>query len=451
MKRLAVIGGGISGVAAAWAAHDAARRSGAAIEVVLLERDAEVGGKARSVVRDGWLVEAGPSGFLSGRPEMERLIDAAGLRAEVVFAGPAAKRRFVHRGGATLEVPRHPVGFLRSPLLTTRGKLRLLGEPLVSRHAGGEESVWAFSARRLGHVFADRLIDPMMLGIFGGSARNLSLDAAFPWARGLERQHRSMILAMIASRGRLRRELKSFRGGMQRLPLALAERGGFQVRRHVAAHSITRDDARWQVRTGDGEPVEADALVLAGEPWASAELLAPHDNALGGELRAISCPPLSVVALGYSPAAATRVPRGFGVLLARGEGFRMLGNVWETRVYPERCPVGHVLVKAMFGGSLDVAAGALNESELLSLTRAEIERLYGITDDPVFAQVVRWPRAIPQYELGHLERVERIERAVATLPNVWITGSALRGAGFANAAADGVRTGEAAARDLVQA
>lgn len=452
MKRVVVVGGGISGLAAAWTAQRTARLHGADIEVVVLEREAEVGGKARTISRDGWLLEAGPSGFLSGRPEMERLVDAAGLRDVVVSARPAADRRFVHRGGATREIARHPMGFLQSRLLTARGRLRMLAEPLVQRHRGGEESVWAFSARRFGREFADGLIDPMMLGIFAGNARDVSLDAAFPWVRALEREHRSLILAMFARRGRTGRALTSFRDGMQRLPRALAERGGFRVRCKAVVRAVTRANEQWRVwLDGGGDPLDADALVLAGEPWAMAELLAPHDDALGAELRAIRCPPVSVVALGYAPPAAVRVPLGFGVLLARGEGFRMLGNLWETHLYPERSPEGHVLVKAMFGGSADAAAGTLDEPALLSLAHAEVNRLYGIADDPVFAHVVRWPHAIPQYEMGHLDRVARIERAVAALPNAWITGFGLRGVAFADAASGGIRTGEAVARGLIQA
>lgn len=441
--QLVVVGGGISGLAAAWTAA----RYG--YDVVVLEREREVGGKARSIARDGWLVEGGPSGYLAGRPEMERLVDDAGLRAEVVTAGAAAKKRFVRVAGATREIVPHPIRFLQSGILTPLGAARVLMEPFVPRHHGGEETVWGFAARRLGREFADRLMMPMTLGVFAGDARALSLDAAFPRMRALEQEHGSLIRGMIARRGGMGGKLSSFRGGMQRLPRVLAERGGFEVRRSSEVRGVERTGDSWSIWiNGPGEPLVADAIVFAGEPWATADLLAPHDAVFGADLRAINCPPVSVVALGYAPPAASRVPQGFGVLISRGEGFRMLGNLWETRIYPERGPEECVMVRAMFGGSVDEGVGGLAEDALVALTRDEVERLYGISDAPVFEHVVRWPRAIPQYEMGHLARVGRIEQAAAAMPKVWITGNGLRGVSFADAASDGVRTGEAAVRAL---
>lgn len=443
MPRVVVVGAGISGLAAAWAAS----RANAGLNVMVLERASDVGGKARSIARDGWLVEGGPSGFIRGRPEMERLIDGAAVRGQVVTARAPAKRRFVLRDGVMREIVPHPVRFLRSGLLTARGAARMLAEPFVPRHRGGEESVWAFAARRLGREFADRLIQPMTLGVFGGDAQRLSVDAAFPRMRGMEREHGSLLAALLKRRGRVGGELTSFQGGMQQLPRALAAAGGFDVRRNAQVSAFTRAGDQWAVwMQGSGEPLMADVVVLAGEPWAMADLLAPHDGTLAAELRAIRCPPVSVVALGYAPGAAVRVPEGFGVLVARGAGYRMLGNLWDTHIFPERGPAGHLLVRAIFGGSVDDGIDALERDALLSVARAEVGRLYGIDEDPVFSEAVRWPHAIPQYELGHGERVVRIDRAIGALPNVWITGNGLRGVSFADAAGDGVRTGEALAR-----
>ncbi|HEV2291276.1 MAG TPA: protoporphyrinogen oxidase [Gemmatimonadales bacterium] len=446
MRRIVVIGGGISGLAAAWSAQRVGGH-----EVLVLERAPQVGGKARSISQDGWLVEGGPSGYLGGRPELERLIDDVGLSGERVPANAASARRFLFRAGRMRRLIANPVGLLTEGVLGPGGVARMLAEPFIPRRRdGADESVWNFAARRLGSDVADRMILPMALGIFAGDARRLSLAAAFPRMAALEREHGSLIRGMIARRkGPGPGGLSSFRLGMQQLPRTLAERGGFTVRCNASVIGLARAGARWLVAVaGDREPIPADGVILAGEPWSVAPLLVPHDERLAAELAAIPCPPVAVVALGYAPAAAARIPKGFGVLISRGEGFRMLGNLWEAQLYPGRGPAQHALVRTMYGGAVDPEAGALSEGELVALARTEVARLYGISDAPVLEQVVRWPRAIPQYEIGHPVRVMRIEAAVSALPGLAITGNGLRGVSFADAATDGLRTGEALARQL---
>lgn len=460
VRRVVVVGGGIAGLSAAWAASGRAAEVSGGLEVVLLERSGEVGGKARSLDGGGWLVEAGPGGFLDGRPELERVIAASGLADERLPADAAAARRFIYRAGRMREVAASPIKFARSGLLSASGMLRVLAEPLVpARRDGGDETVWAFAARRIGREAADHLILPMALGIFAGDARRLSLPAAFPRMAALERDYGSLIRALIARRGRTGTgRLTSFREGLQALPRALARRGGFVVRCGAEVRALVRPAASGEetratwgvVLAGEREPLAAGAVVLAGEPFAMAALLRPHDPRAAADLDAIPCPAVTVAALGYEAAAAAVVPRGFGVLIARGEGFRALGNLWESYLYPGRSPEGHVLIRAMYGGAVDPEAGALPEDEVLALARTEVARLYGIADAPRFARVVRWPRAIPQYELGHLERVARIEGAVAALPGLAIAGNGLHGIAFGDAAASGVRAGERVVERLVR-
>lgn len=457
VPRLVVVGGGISGLAAAWAARRLADQRGVPLDVVVLERNAEVGGKARSIEQDGWLVEAGPSGFLGGRPAMERLVAEAGLSADAIPAGVASRRRFIYRAGRMREIVPNPVALVRHGLLSVRGLGRMLVEPFVrARRDGGDESVWDFAERRLGREVADRMVRPMALGIFAGDARRLSLGAAFPRMAALEREHGSIIRGMIAKKGRISSgALTSFRHGMQSLPLALARSGNFSVRcnSHVEAlrrAAGTHTEASWEVVVaGDAEPIPADGVILAGEPWAMAALVRPLDDTAATELAAIPCPPIAVVALGFAPAAASRIPAGFGVLIARDEGFRMLGNLWESHLYPGRGPDGHILVRAMLGGAVDPGIGALPDEAVLQLARDEVARLYGITDLPVFTRVERVERAIPQYEAGHRDRVARIEQALARFPNLDATGFGLRGVAFADAASDGIQVGERVAARLL--
>lgn len=445
MPRLVVVGAGISGLAAAWSAHATAARAGVALDVLVLESSDQVGGKARTITRDGWIVEAGPSGFLGGRAELDALISASGLTGDVIAANANAKRRFVYRAGKLRELKPSPVGLAFSGIMSVGGMLRLAMEPFIARsESKKDESVWAFAERRFGSEAADRLMAPATLGVFAGDARKLSVESGFPKFRELEREHGSLIRAMFARRGQSRANgLTSLRNGMQSLPLKLAESGGFTVRCNATVHAITRAGDRWNVAVdGDTAPLEADAVIIATEPWAAAPLVRPLDAAAGDALKAIPCPHVTVAALGYDASARARIPDGFGVLISRGEGVRMLGNLWETSIYPGRGPTGGILVRAILGGAVDLDIGSLDNSELLALVRAEVAQLYGLNAEPVFSEVVRIDGAIPQYEIGHARRVATIANAFETLPGLGITGFGLRGVAFPDAAADGVRTGE---------
>ena len=323
--------------------------------------------------------------------------------------------------------------------------LRLALEPFVARsESKKDESVWAFAERRFGTEAADRLMAPATLGVFAGDAHKLSVASGFPKFRELEREHGSLIRGIFARRGRGRAGgLTSFREGMQSLPHALAERGGFQVRCNALVKVIDRTATGWAVTVdGDSAPIVADAVIIATEPWAAAPLVHHLDAAAGDALKAIPCPHVTVVALGYDSSARERIPDGFGVLISRGEGIRMLGNLWETSIYPGRGPSGGILVRALLGGAIDQEIGSLDDAEVLALAKGEIARLYGLAAEPVFSEVIRIDGAIPQYEIGHARRVAAVEHAAAAIPGLGITGYGLRGVAFGDAAADGMRTGE---------
>lgn len=460
-RRLVVIGGGISGLAAATAAAECAVAAGQPLEVVLLEREPAVGGKARSFRAAGWLVECGPTGYLDEDAVVEELAGRAGLGDEAVEATEAAKLRYLVLDGRLRRVPSGPVGLARSGLLGPGGLLRLAVEPFVpARRGEGEESVWSFAARRIGRQAADRLIAPMVLGVFAGDARRLSVEAAFPRLVRLEREHGSLLRGLLAGRrqGTVRggpsgpaAPLRSFRSGLEALPAALAASGRFSVRTGVEVRAVARFPSGGLEVRGPGPELHADAVVLATEPWAIASLLELELPSAAALLRQIACPPVTVVALGYSEEEAARVPFGFGALVRPGEGFRILGCLWDTHLFPGRAPGRCVLVRSLLGGAVDPSVAAFSEEEVVALVRRDLERLLGIRSAPIFRHVVAWPRAIPQYEIGHLQRAAAIESAVAAAPGIFLAGNGLRGISFARAAAAGVRAGREAARFVLRA
>ncbi|MEE2778703.1 MAG: protoporphyrinogen oxidase [Acidobacteriota bacterium] len=444
--RLVVIGGGVSGLTAAWVAA----RADPALEVLVLERGSVVGGKARTF-RDGdWRVECGPTGFLAPDENIERLLSETGLDASVVSADEAAAHRFVVRGGRVREVSPHPIKFLGSGILGPLGAARALAEPFVGRRKGdGDESVWHFASRRVGRQAADRLAAPMVLGVFAGDARRLSLAAAFPRLAELETDHGSLVRGVLA-RGREVRagarartppgKLTSLSEGMGALCEALGE-GPFELRRGRPVDVIQPCGGGYSVRVA-GDDISADAVVLACEAFAAGNLVEAFAPSLAGELSAISYPPVSVVGLGFEGSAWAGVPHGFGVLVPRGEGLRTLGFLWESHIFPGRSPRQCHLLRAMVGGAVDPEATSLSDEELVALVRSEAQALLAIEEEPVFRHVHRWERAIPQYEVGHPGRVGRIEAELNRLPGLFMAGNSLRGIAFGKAVAAGITAAE---------
>lgn len=453
MKRIVVIGGGISGTAAAWTASRQARERDDGVEVVLLERERFVGGKALSVSEDDWMFETGPLGYLNNEPIVDQLVDEVGMRDEALVAGSAQSRRFVYLDGRPREVRSHPLGFLTSGLVSPKALVRAAREPWVPRKKGDEdESVWDFAARRLGREFADRLIHPMTLGIFAGDAKRLSLAAAFPLMAELERDHGSLFRAQFArARARRRGELPprrstlcSFRDGMQSLPRALAERGVFETRTSMAVATLHRDtEGGWRVVVEGGETIPADSVILACEGWRAASILEDASPKLARELSDVSFPPVYVVALGYTAEARDVVPEGFGVLIPRDSGFRSLGMTLDGYLFPRRSK-SQLLIRVLLGGAFDPEISALDAEDVIAVAESEVSRLYGLSMPPTFRRARLWPKAIPQYELGHGARVSRIEFELARTPGLFLAGNTLYGPSFGKAAARGVACAAAA-------
>ncbi|MDF1801018.1 MAG: protoporphyrinogen oxidase [Planctomycetota bacterium] len=489
--RIVIVGAGIAGLAAARAASDTARAEGRLVEILVIEREAVVGGKAQTLVSDGWRLEAGPTGYLDSEPAMDPLVKAAGLTK--LAADDAAARRFLVREGQLKEIQAHPVKFFTSGVLSPIALARLATEPFwprikteagvpgygsgietadgVDTSAMRDESVWDFARRRLGRQAADRLIAPMVLGVFAGDAKRTSLPAAFPRMAELEAEYGSLVKAMFALKKRKGAasggpagpsgKLTSFARGLDQLPRGLAERGeargDFTVRCGIEVREVGHDGDCWRLLVAPRglatEELHADSVVLAGESFSAAELVSDVAPELASELASIATPPVAVVGLGYGPAALAAVPKGFGALIERGQNIRILGVLWDTHLFPGRSPDGTLLMRCMVGGATDTESGSLTDDELIEITKLDLARLFSLSGpdaEPVFTEVVRWPRAIPQYELGHLARVARIRHGLAQLsaerPGLFLAGNYLDGVAFAKAAKSGLAAGQAAVR-----
>jgi protoporphyrinogen/coproporphyrinogen III oxidase len=426
--RVVIVGGGISGLAAA---HFLGIRGH---DVTLVDASERPGGLLRSEPRDGFLCETGPQAILDGPEETRALIEAAGLGPRVLPARETARRRFVYVRGALRTLPTSPPALLTSNLLTTGAKLRLAREPFVPRRAdgAGEESVLAFAERRFGAEVARNVVAPAVIGIYAGDAAALSVGSALPRLAAMEREHGSLLRAAraLGRRAGPGRSL-SFPGGLEELPRALAARLG--DRRLVArAGAIERMTGGFRVHLDDRPALECAHVVLATPGAESAALLAPLAPEATAALRAVPAASVAIACLGFRGAAADAPGMqldAYGFLVARGEGVRLLGCQYESSIFEQRAPAGAVLVRAILGGTFDPAIVDADDRAIVSQAIADLRRVAGLRREPDFTAVWRHRAAIPQYDLGHAERVRAADAALARLPGLHVLGHALRGVG----------------------
>jgi len=424
--RTVVVGGGISGLTLAWALR--ARGT----PVTLLEASERVGGQIRSWVEDGFVLEAGPNGILDRDGAVTRVADALGIGERLRPAAPAGDRRAVFVRGKVRFLPSKPPQLLGSDVLPWWAKLRLLLEPLSRRGPSGvDESLAHFGRRHFGRHVTETLLDAVQTGIYAGDSERLSVRAAFPRLHEMERSHRSLLLAAKAMRrGGQPPRLLSFEGGLETLPRALGRALGDTVRLGVQVRALEPAGDGWQVRwAGGGERFER--VILAVPPRTSAELLRPLDASVATALEAIHTVPISVVHLGWRNGVEPGF-EGFGVLVPARERRRVLGVIFVSAAYPFRAPPGGTLLTVLVGGAHGTRFAELPDAELVTAVREELDSMLGIRSSPDLVHIVRWPRAIPQYEVGHHGRMDAITTALRHHPRLMLAGSAYRGPGVAD-------------------
>jgi protoporphyrinogen/coproporphyrinogen III oxidase len=417
-QRIVIVGGGISGLSIA---HALCSRPDPA-DVTVLEAAPVAGGPIRSERRSGFLCEWGPHGFLDDAPATLALCARLGLDRRLLRARDEAAVRFVVRDGRLRELPSKPLAFLASDVLSLFGRLRVLGEPFVARRIEGDESVRDFAVRRVGREAADVLVDALVTGIWAGDAGRLSLQSAFPALAAMERAYGGVFRGMRATRAP-RGRLTSFPNGLAELPSALASSLAPRVRLSAAASAIVRAGRGFHVETDGAGTHQADRVVVATPAWCAASLVASLDPELARFVSGIESVPVAVVHLGFPRAGL----RGFGFLVPRHEHPRLLGVLLPSNIFPERAPEGSMLATAMIGGSRDPGAVELGDDALIDETIAGLASLAGVRVSPSFTLVMRHERAIPQYTLGHGERVAAIEARCRAIPGLTVAGNSYRG------------------------
>ena len=457
--RVLVVGGGVTGLAAAHRATELARERGVDLDLKLIEARERLGGTIATERTDGFLVESGPDSFLSEKPWALALCRRLGVENRLVRTDDRSRKIFVwFRGrlhalpdGFQLLAPTRLAPFATSSLFSWRGKARMALDLILPRGGGGDESLGAFVRRRLGPEALDRVAQPLVAGIYTADPEELSLAATMPRFLELERRERSVILGLRRAMARAPMPGTSgarwslfvtFADGMQTLVETLARRlpDSAVVLRQRAA-SLERQGDTWRLRSGEGVRFDADRVILAGESHGAARLARYVDPTLAVLLGDIEYAGAATVSLGYRRADVPHPLDGFGFVVPRSEGRRVLAATFSSVKYPGRAPDGHVLLRCFLGGAMDEAALAEDDAALVARARGELREALGIVAEPVLVRASRWPLSMPQYRVGHLARIETIERRASGIPGLYLAGGAYRGVGIA----DCVRSGEAAA------
>ncbi|MGQ0665403.1 MAG: protoporphyrinogen oxidase [Nitrospiraceae bacterium] len=475
-RTVVVVGGGISGLATAFALQEQAAAAGFAIRCIVLESGSSWGGKIVTRRVGDLVTEAGPDSFLSQKPAGIQLCAKLGLADQLINTNETGKKAFVLKGGRLHELPEGLVSFvpnqlgpfLRSGLLSWTGLMRMGLEVVVPRGpSGGDQSVAQFLRRRFGAQAYERVLEPLMAGIYAGDAEQMSLRATFPAFLDLEQRHGSVIRGMMAARkkapaipagGSRRTMFVSLKNGLSdlvtTLTTRLAEQGvEFRLGCRVDAVRVrSHQPGRWMydLILGDGSALSTDGLVLATPAYVSAELLRPLSPMAAGLLELIPYTSTATISLAYPAAAVAGAVEGFGFIVPRKEGRELIAATWTSLKWPYRAPADQVLLRCYAGGVGREEILQLDDGQLVSRVRAELSALCGIRAEPGYVEVNRWSKAMPQYTLGHLDRLTQLDAALRRYGGLVLTGAGYRGVGIPDCIREGAVTAGRILRDLTE-
>ena len=491
-KRVAVLGGGITGLAAAYTLA-CARRSGAPVEELLIEGRDRLGGVIRTERLEGFVIEAGPDSFLAEKPEAAALARELGLGDSLIGSNDKQRRTYIlHRGrlvplpdGLLFLVPTRLWPMVTTSLLPLSSKLALAAELFTTPPASipdSDESVASFVRRHFGDAMLENVADPLLAGVYGGDSGALSVRSVLPRFWEMERKHGSLTRTTLRAM-RQRRKARANSSGTEQpdsagtgtaprgaLPLFMTLKDGLEqltaklaqhldktrvhLGRRVAGIELAQGgpggaadkcSRRYEIFCEGGPAFDADAIILAMPTHECSRLLSPLHPTLGGLLGQIPYSSSMTVSLGYAEGTIGHLPPGFGYLVPRQENRRMLACTFVHRKFNHRAPEGKALLRCFLGGSRDPEALNLPDEEVVSLVREELKEILSFSFDPLFCRIHRWPASMAQYPVGHAERIRRIRSQLEDLPGIYLAGNAYSGIGIS----DCIRTGKAAAQNAM--
>jgi oxygen-dependent protoporphyrinogen oxidase len=464
--RIVVVGGGIAGLAAAHRLLEL-RQQSLDVEILLLEASSRLGGAIATERIGDFLLEGGPDSFVTEKPWALQLCERLGLTSRLLSTQPAYQKIYVVRKGRLeplpegffLLAPTRLWPFIQTPLFSWAGKLRIASELLRPRASPvADESLGSFVRRRFGAQALERVAQPLVGGIYASDPDKLSLRATMPRFLEMERKQRSVIYAMWSAQRRRRREAGSgarwslfvtMAGGVGELVDAIAQRlpeGCIRLHSRVQALHFDDQEKNWRIALNGGETIEAGAVILATPAYRTADILASITARAAGHLKQISYASTATVSLAYKRADFPEPPDSFGFVVPAIERRKIMACTFSSLKYPGRAPEGAVLLRAFVGGSLQPELLNNDDAALERNVRDEIANLLGVRAEPLVSRIWRHPNSMPQYHVGHEERIASIKDALRGFPTLALAGSAYSGVGIS----DCVRTGEEAAEAVIQ-
>ncbi len=444
MKKIVVAGGGLSGLSVAYALSGCAE-----FDITVLESSPRTGGKIWTDNAEGFVCEKGANGFLDNKPKTIELCGSLGI--EPLRSNENAKKRYIFSDGRLNALPESPPAFLKSDFISWPGKLRMLYE-LFAPKGPKDETVADFIIRRLGKEALEKLIDPMVSGVYAGDPYKMSIKSCFPRIKEFEEKDGGLFRALIKIRKEKKRKgsdvsvappgrLTSFYDGAQAITDALTESLGERVIMGQAVQGIEKTGDKYQVQTAD-KVLEADIVILASPAYASSEILKSLDRELSDTLATIPYPSLSVVCLGFRREKVEHSLQGFGFLIPHIEGRKILGTLWDSSIFPNRAPEGQVLLRTMIGGAKASDLAMLDDERLLNTVVDELKPILKLRSEPDMVRIYRWERAIPQYLLGHMNKLDSIDSRLESHPGLYLAGNAYKGIGMNDCIENGYKLAE---------
>lgn len=442
MEKIAIVGGGLSGLTVAYALL----QKKTDLDIAVFEADNRPGGKIWTDNADGYLCEKGANGFLDNKPRTLELCKSLGI--EPLRSNENSKKRYIFLNGKLNALPESPPAFIKSDLLSWGGKIRMLLEYNAPK-GPEDETVADFIIRRLGKEALDKLIDPMASGIYAGDPYRMSIKSCFARIKELEQEYGGLFKALLKIRKQKKRQLKkakgkegnakvsvapggtltSFYNGAQTMTDALARKLGDRLHLGSSVHGIGKNGSAYQLHTSK-DTIEADIIILASPAYAAAEILNGFDSEMIKTLSEIPYPPVSVVCFGYRKEKVENPLNGFGFLVPRIEGLRVLGTLWDSSIFPNRAAEGYALLRTMVGGAKSPETAMLADEKIISMVFDELKPILTLKTDPDMVRIYRWEKAIPQYLLGHSKKLILLDDRLKRYPGLYLTGNAYRGIGM---------------------
>lgn len=441
---VAIIGGGVSGLATA---HDLARLG---YDVIVLERQVDIGGKALSRRFGGFLMECGPSTVNAAVPEALAYAEELGIASSAVGLGAGVLKRYLYDAHKLAGISIHPLGFFLSGYLSLTARVSILAEAFRPRHLGdADETVFDFARRRFGEEFARKVMDPLCAGIFMGDSRQLTVADTFRKLPEMERIHGSVLRAILTAgrRSEPGRRLFSWADGVGTLPRRLAVGLGASVRTGVTVLRIDRSGSGFRISTAGGA-FAARVVVLAVQPHVAAQLLERLDPDAAAAAGDIAAPPVTVVFLGYRRSQIAHPLDGLGYLATADSGSLISGVQFCSTMFARRAPEGYVAIACYIGGMRNPEAALLPSAAIEPAVHAHLAGILGISGQPVLARSRHWTCGLPQYTAGHGTRREVFESTPARTSGVYLTGNYLGGVSVGQCLSTARRTAEAVARNV---